>query len=280
MLDDEYQCLGISLAEALPPLTIRSMYLPPVSKPGTHGDCFGFLFLSDGSAGAFYISLGDAHQRFVSRYPVGNLPQGSVPALLHGFTSNDALARALALGAFNALSQSLLRRTGFKPSDAPVSAEPPDGETIGMVGYFGRLARRWSERGIRVKVLELAPRRVAPLPGVSLVRDASELRECNRIICTSSVLVNQTLDALLDAIGDASAVELTGPSGSGLPDIPLSRGIRSVGGTFFADSETLLSELDHCGRWGASGQRFELQQGNYPGFEFLLKSLPDGTESN
>jgi uncharacterized protein (DUF4213/DUF364 family) len=274
MLYDDYHALGTALAEALPPLGVRSMFLPPLPEPGDRGDCFAFLFLSDGSAGPFYVSLGNSLARLVERYPDGGIPAESPRELLDGFISSDPMDRALALGAFNAMSQSLMRRAGFVPPRVPPDADPAPGETVGMVGFFGRLARPWSAAGVRIKVLELAPERVEPLPGVSVTSDAGGLEDCSRIVCTSSVLVNQTLDDIISAVGDPSRIDLVGPSGSGLPDIPLARGVRSVGGTFFPDAEALLATLDAGGRWGGSGRKYRITGACYPGFQALAASLP------
>ncbi len=273
MLHDDYRELGARVAEALPPLAIQAMFLPPPFTDDTRDDCFGFLFLDDGSAGPFYVSLGDTLAALHSRYPDGQFPGVSTATLLEGFISDNHAERALALGAFNALSQGLMRRAGYRPPPASRDAEPGAGDIIGMVGFFGRLARPWSERGVRVKVLEMAPERVAPLPGVSLATDAAELAGCDRVICTSSTLVNGTLDDIIAAVGDPGKIELVGPSGSGLPDVPLERGVRSVGGMYFDDAKALQAALASTGQWGKAGQKYVLDRNNYPLVDALIRKL-------
>ena len=273
MLQDEYLELGSHLADALPTLTVTGIHLPPLPPAGVRGDCFGVLFLSDGSAGPFYVGLGDSLAELHFRLESGNMLNAKPKALLHGFVSEDLAVQALALGVFNALSQSLMRRADYLPPRATRDEDPVPGELIGMVGFFGRLARPWAEKGVRIRVLELAPERIEDLPGILPVTDASELAQCSRIICTSSVLVNRTLDDIIAAVGDPGRIDLVGPSGSGLPDVVLHRGIRSIGGVFLPDSKALHTALDAGGHWGGAGLKYRLDAGNYPGIQALVSRL-------
>ena len=269
MLHDEYLELSGALATALPPLSASALFLPPLPSDGDRGDCFGILFLSDGSAGPFYVALDDALARLQRRCRNGWAPDTGTAELLAGFASGDPAERALALGVFNAMSQSLMRRAGFTPGSAQKMVAPLPGETIGMVGFFGRLARPWSAAGVPIRVLELEPTRVEDLPGISLVDDPAALAVCDRVVCTSSVLVNQTLDDIIAGVGDAGRIELVGPSGSGLPDIPLARGVRSVGGVYFAEAIALSEALRESGHWGKAGMKYTLDADGYPGFSAL-----------
>lgn len=273
-LSREYLALGESILRAMGPLSVNQVFLPPAPPDGERGDCFGVLFLSDGSAGPFYVGLGETlwllHQRLGGGGMVDTIDGISVADLLPGLAGDDPAVRALALGAFNAISQGLMRRAGFVPPPAPRDRDPAPGERVGMVGFFGRLARPWADSGVRIRVLELVPGRIPDLPNISVARDAADLADCSRVVCTSSVLVNGTLDAIIAGIGDPSRIDLVGPSGSGLPDIPLARGIRSVGGVFFNESGALKTALNQSGHWGKAGAKYTLTRDDYPGLESLL----------
>lgn len=274
-LNDAFVQLGTALADGLHGVTARGLYLPQPVSDETFRDEFGFAFLDDGSVGPFYVSMGGILENLWHRYPDPGACRADVRELLQGFESNDLASRALALGAYNALSASLFRRAGFEPPDrAPVSGLDglAPGSTVGMVGYFCPLVDRLLERGCRVLVLELAPERLSERPGLLSTEDPVDLRDCAHVLCTASTLVNDTLDGLLAILSGHVAVELVGPSGSGLPDPLFERGVVSVGGIGFADTAALLGSLERGEPWGTTGRKYQLSPGGYPGMAALFRA--------
>ena len=199
-----------------------------------------------------------------------------VQALLRGFTVGDTSDRALAVGAYNALSAAVFSATGFEaPDRAPASglSDLSAGAMVGMVGYFCPLIDKLTERGCTVLVLEQAPQRVAERTGVSVTGDPGDLRSCVHVLCTAATLINDTLDEILAAIAGHTQVELIGPTGSGLPDPLFDRGVVTVGGTRFTDRAVLLDCLGRNESWGAAGRKYQLNPANYPGLDSLLERL-------
>ena len=275
-LSQDHRELGERLAGALGYPAVTGLYLPVPAADETFRDEFGFVFLADGSVGPFYVSMGDILRTLWSRYPEPAGFAGEALSLLHGFDSAEWAQRALAVGAYNALSSCVFRRAGFEaPDRAPVSGldELPRGTTVGMVGYFGPLVDRLIERGNRVLILEQAPQRVDRGPGIALTDDARDLRRCRTVLCTAATLVNDTLSDVLAAVSGHADLELIGPSGSGLPDPLFTRGVASVGGSSFADRAQLLEVLGRGEPWGAAARKYQLTPRNYPGVTGLLERL-------
>ncbi len=75
---------------------------------------------------------------------------------------------------------------------------------------------------------------------------------------------------VLDCCTGAEAVDLIGPSGSGLPDVLFEHGVHAVGGVSFDDTSALREALRRRESWGSAGSKYELTSANYPGFEVLL----------
>ena len=193
--------------------------------------------------------------------------------MLRGFATTDHASRALALGVYNALSSAMLRKAGFQaPDRAPSSGLPdlPHGSLVGMVGYFCPLVDKLTERGCRVLVIEHAPQRVVERPGVTVSRDHRDLKRCAHVLCTAATLINDTLEEIVSVIGDGVAVELIGPSGSGLPDPLFARGVASVGGSSFPDKSALLHRLGRGESWGDASRKYQLTPANYPGQADLM----------
>ncbi len=237
-------------------------------------DDFGFVILQDGSAGPFYTSFGDSLDYLRQHFSTTPRPQDSIKKLIQGFASPVIAHKALALGTFNAISQHLMRRSGYQPSSTDNSSglgSLQAGERIGMVGYFCPLVDKLLAQGLRIQIIEKNPQRVKLQPGILLSTQAKDLAGCKQIICTASVLINNTLAELLHATDDAADFHLLGPSGSGLPDLVFARGVASMGGIFFPKFSVLQERLDAGLNWGDAGQKYQLTPANYPGIESLLR---------
>ncbi|MDJ0739902.1 MAG: DUF364 domain-containing protein [Gammaproteobacteria bacterium] len=271
-LNDDMRALGERLVRELGGPRIDGLYLPEPVADETFRDAFGFVFLDDGSVGPFYVSLDDMLRRLWRRHPHPARFDADPRALLRGLHSADPVDRGFALGTYNALGAALLRRSAYAPPDR-ADAALPSGAEVGMVGYFAPLIDRLSARGQPIRVLEQAPQRVADDTRVRLVTDAIQLRHCAQVLCSASTLVNDTLPALLDALGGTAPVTLIGPSGSGLPDPLFAHGVGTVGGVTFDSRAQLLAVLAAGRSWGETGRKYELDAASYPGADTLLAQI-------
>ncbi|MEZ5453735.1 MAG: DUF364 domain-containing protein [Thiothrix sp.] len=262
------------IRQVLPLPAIARLYFPTLQTDGEYRDEFGFVFLESGDIGAFYVSLEDTLPELWRQFP--NPEQASLPldVLLGKLQAPDLASRALGLGAFNALSQHVLRLGGCKLSqhrnhdrdNLPV----PVGK-VGMVGYFCPVIDRLTEQGIAVLVLEKVPQRVPTRPLVSVTTNPLDLASCDEVMCTASTLINDTLDGILEACGHVPDFSLIGPSAGGLPDVVFARGVEEVGATVYPDREKLLYLLANQDSWGKAGQKYRIRRADYPGLETLLQ---------
>ena len=278
-INDDYQRIGERIARHLGHPQIAGMHLPTPVDDEDFRDEFGFVFLADGSVGPFYVSMGGMLQQLWTRYPEPARFSADTAELLTGFSERGLPERALALGAYNALSAALYRRAHYVPPDRAAAAAqqwPPAGNRVGMVGYFRPLVDRLLGKGAEVVVLERVPQRIPAREGITATTVAADLRACSQVLCTASTLVNDSLDELLATLGGGVRIELIGPSGSGAPDPLFARGIASVGGIQFGDRTQLLAQLAAGESWGGAGRKFEVTPPDYPGIDALLRrARPD-----
>ncbi|NIX00505.1 MAG: hypothetical protein GWN13_20090, partial [Phycisphaerae bacterium] len=66
------------------------------------------------------------------------------------------------------------------------------------------------------------------------------LKACNKIICTGTVLVNQTIDDLLPWFVNAEQISIVGPTVGCLPDPLFDRGITHLGGSVVLDKTRFI----------------------------------------
>jgi uncharacterized protein (DUF4213/DUF364 family) len=278
-INEAYQQIGTQLAARLGHPAVSGLYLPAPVADETFRDEFGFVLLADGSVGPFYVSMGDLLRKLWQRHPQPAQLRSDATTLLQGFADGDIARRALALGTYNALSVALFYRVGFVPPERAGNAgsnDVPAGSSVGMVGYFRPLVDRLTAQGCNVRVLELCPERVEDREGVSCCSDPSELTGCDRVLCTASALINDSLEGLLAVLPRRVRIELVGPSGSGVPDPLFARGVSAVGGSLFGSQAKLIQHLARGEPWGGVAHKYQLDAVSYPGLPRLLEELSDG----
>ncbi len=261
---------------------VAGIHLPRPVEEEQKADEFGFVFLADGTAAPFYTSLDDALQKLWQQYPDGHSCQVETIELIEYFDSDDAALNALALGAFNAMSQHVMARAGYSPAEFRANSNPLDSSSsrrgrtttrVGMVGYFRPMIARLLEQGNTLLVLEKNPARVELQAGVELTTNPADLLNCERILCTASTLINGTLGDILQYKNELAHFSLIGPSGSGLPDILFQHGVDDVGGVLIQDLPALKASLQRQESWSHAGQKYQLSQKQYPGITELLDNI-------
>jgi uncharacterized protein (DUF4213/DUF364 family) len=253
----------------LPP--VADIYCPPGRGLGRDAE-FLALQLADGSTGMAYTLLGDTLERLLAfdlKAHVGRAPL----ELARGYAEPDPVARALGLAAYNAISHHVFRRASYLPQTAADSLGAfglGPGDHLGMIGLFRVLVPRVRAAGARLTVLELRPELVETTPDYAVTLNPEKLDACTKIIATSSVLLNDTLDAVLAHAGRARAFALIGPSASGFPDPLFARGVTVAGGYRVDDPAALLRRARALEPWGDAGAKCAIRRNDYPGFEALL----------
>ena len=271
---NEHYQLAIKILDSLDVPPVSTLHLPQVVENVEKPDEFGFVFLADGSVGPFYTSLDDTLPQLWARYPHGLKPGCAASELLAYFASGSQVLRSLALGAFNALSQHVMRRSGYFPKEHQTEAiQPRSGDRVAFVGYIRPMIEELLTRGHEVLVLEKNPARVEMVTGLTLSTDSTDLAGCNFIFCTASTLINDTLAEILRYKQPTARLCLVGPSGSGLPDVLFRHGVDEVGGIFVEDVSLLNDALEHQQSWSQSGYKYQLAPQKYPGVDELIHRI-------
>ena len=256
---------------ALGPARIRRIVLPPLAgKPGKEGE-FCAVQLDGGEVGLSFAILGDTLAALHSR----RTREESIPAmaLVRGYAEGDLAARTLGLATLNALTRRLYERAGFVPDgsvDSFGSLALTAGDRLGMVGHFTPLIREARALGVAVTVLELRPELVREEPGLVVTLDAKRLSGCNKIVSTSTLLLNDTFEQVSAAWRGADAVALVGPSAGCPPDPLFAAGVSAVGTVWIDDAPALLARIAAAEKWTGSSRKVTLTRERYPGLDSLL----------
>jgi uncharacterized protein len=253
-----------AIAAAMPLPAVDHIYLPASGQCNDKSRKFGLVVLEDHSTGFFFTLLDSA-----ARHPVprADMPRDALE-LANWFASPDIYRRAIGLGAIGAITQTLFRATGFCCPDAinPIADLKPDTrDHIGMIGYFPGLVDRLRRHGIPLTVLELDESWVQQGERFEVTLDPARLASCNKILCTASTLINDTVDDILRHVRHADYVALIGPS-AGCPPEPLfERNVDLVGGSAVMDFHRLEASCNSGEDWRDSVRKYCLSRENYPG---------------
>lgn len=261
----------IEQAGVLPP--VKALHLPPASARGTREGEFCAIELADGAIGLSYVLLGDTLDRLLAAQPQRSLAGVGAARLAAMIGDSDPVRRMLGFAALNAISQRLFARAGYRPPDATDSIgelAPTAGDRVGMVGLFPGLGERIVARGATLTVLELDPRLAGERDGYRVTLDPADLGDCTKVLSTTTLLLNATLDATLAACRGAVSLSMVGPGGGCLPDPLFSRGVTSLGGLAITDGVAFVAALVEGGRWGAHARKYTISRDGYPGFDALL----------
>jgi uncharacterized protein (DUF4213/DUF364 family) len=271
------------LAACVPLPAVRAVHLPPPAADGTRDGEFCAVELEDGSLGLSYVLLGDTLARLRAPGGLDTLTGMPAAALARRYADAQGVQRTLGFAAVNALTRHLFDRAGFEPPAAGGSIGDLDlqpGDHLGMVGLFPPLVKQVLATGSQLTVLELREDLAGAREGWQVTLDPAGLARCNKILSTSTVLLNDTLDELLERCRHAQRVALIGPGAGCLPDPLFARGVTSLGGSWVLDAEGFKAALRAGQPWGCFTRKFSLGREAYPGFERLLDTAhPHAKES-
>lgn len=255
---------------------IRRVCLPRPEVVDSRRGEFCAMQLDDGTLGLSYVLLDDTLERLHASTALEAMTGREALELARGWASTDNVSRTLGFAAINALTRSLFDRAGFAPggkADSLGGIDPSPGDHVGMVGHFTPLIPRVLASGARLTVIELKTELLGEHEGYRVTANADELVNCNKVLCTSTVLLNDTLDSILGHCSGAERLVLLGPGASCLPDPLFSRGVDGLAGSWIVDPGGVVESLARGESWSQHARKFVLPRDDYPGLDALLARL-------
>ena len=265
-----------ALAEWMRLPRVRALHLPPPPRHRDNRGEFCAVELDDGSIGLSYVLFDDTLARLTTEHTNAHLQGSDALALARQCVHGPGAARTVGFATAHALSQSLFRRAGFEPPASPDSIgglDPQADEHVGMIGLFPPLIDAVTRRGAKLTVVELNPALAGEHEGYRVTLEPEVLQTCDKVLSTSTLLLNDTLDRMLGLCRSARAFALIGPGAGGLPDALFARGVTFVGGSQVVDAPAFLEALREGQPRRGTARKYGLTPGNYPGFAALLARL-------
>ena len=266
------QTIGAKLQ--IPP--VQEICIAPFEPEPEKSSKFGALVLADGTVGLTYTGLDDDLRVLQDRSKYESLLDESPVQVASLYSGEAGWQKVLGMAAINAISQYLFKRGGYSPpagGKTVTHLELDKGDHVGMVGFFPALVEQVRQMGLPLTVIELDERWLQQDGQFKVTLEPEKLNDCSKIICTGTVLVNQTIDDLLSHLGNARQIFIVGPTVGCLPDPLFDRGITQLGGCAVLDTAQFLSLWSAQQKWRDSTRRYVLSRDSAcPGCLQLLKN--------
>lgn len=254
---------------------VRALHLPPPEAAESRNGEFCALELDDGALGLSYVLLGGILPRLAASDDPHTIVGMDALQLAREFVAPTAgaggdaeIRRTLGFAAANALSRTVMERMGFAPPraiDSIGGIDPQAGDHVGMVGLFTPLLKQVTAAGAQLTVIELNPDYAGHYDGYRVTLDAAALEDCNKVLSTSTILLNHTVDDMLAHCRKARRIVLIGPSAGCLPDPLFARGVTVVGGSWITDRAGFIDALRRGESWSGFAYKFALAAADWPG---------------
>ena len=246
---------------------IENVFLPPFYEDGQPKDeQFMAVSLASGATGICYLLLPDEaapdYQALAPGDFAGKYPQEFAPA----FGGDKPIEEIIAMACINAICQHAMAELSF-PLDhvtdplGLITAGPED--VIGMVGLFGGLTARIKKTGAQLIVIEKDDELIGQSRSFQVTANTAELAKCNKVLCTGTTVLNNSLDNILANLSPGTFVSVVGPTVGYFPDPLFARGVDVVGGRVVTNGGEFLQRLAQKKRWTDSTQKTCFQKKTY-----------------
>jgi uncharacterized protein (DUF4213/DUF364 family) len=271
----EFSELFNSIKERIKNCEIKEVIFPKKgeSDPTQRYNNFGAIRLEDNSVGIVYLGLSEETKKKAQEYNTTELEGKNPFDLVKEINSNNLFQKILGFGALNAISQFIFNTVGYKfdfTTDSMGLLNLDEGDLIGMVGFFPPLIKRIKNMDIPLIVIEKKERLVQKHKNWEVTLEPSKLKNCNKVLCTSSTVLNNSLDDILKYANNAEKISIIGPTAGFLPDPLFERGVDVIGGTYVSNPALFMDLIRQNKKWGPSTRKYCMQAKTYPGSKSLL----------
>ena len=266
-LKDEFKKMITELAIKfiIPP--IANIFFPPFFLGGQPKDAqFIAISLEGGAVGVSFVLLPDEKIVEYTALQSSDFVEKNPYEFAFEFGNTDPLKEMISLAAINAICQHVMKETSFAVDDATDSLgllSVSEGDRVGMVGLFSGLVKTIKEANAELVVIEKNKQLVQKYSDLPITMDATKLSTCNKILCTSTTILNNSLDEILAHCSPDAFVSIIGPTAGYFPDPLFARGVDVMGGRIIKNGELFLQLIAEKKRWGGATQRTCFQKKTY-----------------
>ena len=275
-ISSDYLKIVNEIAKKVQIPSIKEIIVPTVDETAKKSN-FAAILLEDDTIGVFFIALSQEVKNLIKKID-SKVYKGQSPIdLAKNFSSKDLYEKSLSMGCINSISQYIFRKTDFPfdyTSDSLGLLNINENDVIGMVGFFPPLVSLIERKENKLIIIEKKEALIKKEKNWVVTLDPVKLEGCNKVLITSTTVLNETIDDILKFCSNAEKISIIGPTAGFLPDPLFKRGINVVGGTRIYDTQEFLYNIRNNIRWGSAAKKYTIERGKYVGYVELLKKIP------
>ncbi len=186
-----------------------------------------------------------------------------VEAFISTYPESTSLSKAKKIHDYLTEEYAIVQNGGIKFGEEMVSA---DDYMANSYEYDATIAGKAIKKaGAELVVIEKKEKLIDKFPDLPITTDPSKLSTCNKVLCTGTTLLNDSLDEILSHCSSDAFVSIIGPTAGYFPDPLFARGVDVVGGRLVTNGAVLLQRLAEKKRWGDATQTTCFRKAIYPG---------------
>lgn len=257
--------------------SIKEIIVPIVDEKAKKSN-FAAITLEDDTIGVFYIALTQEVKKEIEKIDSKEYKGISPIDLAMKFSSKELYKKSLSMGCINAISQYVFKKTNFPfdyTSDSLGLLNIKEKDVVGMVGFFPPLVSIIEKKRNQLIIIEKKEDLVKKEKNWVVTLDPAKLEKCNKVLITSTTILNDTIDDILKFCSNAEKISIIGPTAGFLPDPLFKRGINVVGGTRIYDVKKFSHNIRNNIRWSSAAKKYVIEREKYVGYAELLKKIPN-----
>ena len=266
-LKNEFKKMVTKLSSKFTFPPISNIFFPPFHKGGQPKNAhFMAISLESGAAGISFVLLSDAKMEQYNTLKPADFTGKDPQEFALEFGNENPIKEMISLAAINAICQHVMRKTSFEIESAVDSLgllSVSKKDRIGMVGLFSGLVKTIRNKGAKLVVIEKNEALIKKFPDLRVTLDSAKWKTCNKILCTSTTILNNSLDDILTFCSPDAFISIIGPTAGYFPDPLFARGVNVVGGRVVKNGEQFLQLLAAGKHWGDATQRTCFQKKIY-----------------
>jgi len=252
--------------------SIREIIIPSLDKDNKNSN-FAAIILEDDSIGIFFINLSDDIKNSILKRDYKDLQSIDPSIIAQKFSSKNLVEKSIAMGCINAISQFYFKKIKYQFNYTTNSLgllNIEESDTIGMVGFFPPLVKLIENKGNKLIIIEKKEEFIKSYKNWEVTLNPKQLESCNKVLITSTTILNESIDEILNYCLSAQKISIIGPTAGFLPDPLFKRNIDVIGGTQVHNVDLFTKAIKNNLRWGSTVKKYTIEKKKYDGFEIFV----------
>lgn len=265
-----------TIEQKLPIPPIKQFFFPEIHpKHQPKSAEFMAIRLEDDSIGLGYVLNEIIKDSDFSDFKIENIVGMNPIKIAKKFGSKNGVEQIVSVACINAICQYAFKKVNYKLDktiDSLGLLNVNKDDIVGMVGLFRPLVGLVKKAGAKLIIIEKRPELIEELPKLEIKLEPSVLVKCNKILCTTTTILNNTIDQVLSYCTNAEIISIIGPTAGFFPDPLFKRGVKVLGGSFVKSPDEFFNRISAGEFWWDTTEKYCIEKSKYAGLHEILKN--------